>query len=118
MRQISASELAALKSAAVSSFNDACDIYAFAGTADSLGEITQAWDTGTFTVSCGFVEKAETRDERGELVVLQADALLALPLTQALTIHDKIVTRGKTYHVDGITPGYTVKIAELVERDV
>ena len=117
MRTVSSGELTRLKADAVATFNDACDIYAFTGTADSLGEISQAYDTGTFSVPCGFMETNEYRDERGQVVVLAADALLALPLTQALTINDKIVARSKTFYVDGITPGYTVKVVSLVVRD-
>jgi hypothetical protein len=64
------------------------------------------------------METSEYRDERGELVVLKADAVLALPLTQTLALNAKVELRNKTYVVDGITPGYLVQIAGLVERRV
>lgn len=117
MRGIDSAELARMTASHVEAMNDLCDIYHFNGTADSLGEITQSWDTGTFSVVCGFVEptKTQARAERGQIVIIDVEAQLRLPQSQSIEVQDKIVVRSETYYVDNVVPGRNVKIVELVK---
>jgi hypothetical protein len=119
VRHIDSLELARMTGSAVESLNDRCDRYAFVGSTDSTtGEVLLSWDTGTFAIRCGFVEANEIRNERGQIITIDADAILRVPQTQALTVQDKIIARGKTYAVDGVTPGRNVTIGKLVEIKV
>jgi hypothetical protein len=117
MRKLSTPEVARLTATEVESLNDLCDIYHFNGTADSLGEITNSWDTGTFSVACGFQEQIakQARSERGQVVVIDVAGLLRVPTTQSMNVQDKVMVRSNTYYVDNILPGLTVHICELVK---
>lgn len=117
MRPIGSAELARMTATAVASMNDLCDLYHFVGAADSdTGEILATYDSNPhLAISCGFVETAEITNERDMLISIDADALLRLPATQAVAVKDKIIARGKTYAVDGVTPGRNVQIIKLKE---
>lgn len=117
MRSIGSDELARMTAAAVSSFNDACDLYHFVGATDSdTGEILDAFDSNpSLAIACGFVEESEVTNERGEVITIDAGATLRIPSTQTVAVKDKVIARGRTYRVDGITPGRNVQIVRLVE---
>jgi len=103
----------------VESFNDSCNLYHQSITTDSdTGEQIVGFDSGTFSVACGFVEASEYRNERGQIITIDADALLRLPSTQAIAVQDKVVTHGKTYAVDGVSPGHHIQIVKLTEIKV
>ncbi len=119
MRGIDSAELARMTASAVESLNDLCNIYNFTGAQDSTtGEVADTYDSGTFNVACGFVETREMRNERGQVISIDADALLRLAASQSISVHDKVIARGKTYHVDGVTPGRNLTICKLLEADV
>jgi hypothetical protein len=116
MRSIAAAELARMTSTAVESMNDRCDLYTFTGGQDSTtGEVKSTWDSGHFSIACGFVEASELMNERGEIITIDADAILRVPYGQAIGVKDKISARSKIYQVDGVTPGRNVQIAQLKE---
>ena len=116
MRKLTAGEVTRMTASQVESFNDSCSLYHQAITTDSdTGEQIVGFDSGTFSVACGFVEASEYRNERGQIITIDADALLRLPSTQAIAVQDKVVTHGKTYAVDGVTPGRHVQIVKLTE---
>lgn len=98
------------------SFEDTCDIYTFSGLIDSYGD-EQSFFTVTSGVSCGFSYGKASEDERGQTVILQADAVLRLSLAQPISVKDKVDVRNKFYTVDGVTDGITVKVVELKELD-
>lgn len=116
MRNISAGELARMVDVEKSSFNDSCILFHFTGMADSMGEITNTWDSGT-AIACGFQEPVakNARDERGQIVVINVPALLRLPADQSVGVQDKVTVRSATYYVDNVLPGLTVNICELVK---
>lgn len=119
MRKLTAGEVTRMTASQVESFNDLCSVYRQSLTTDSdTGEQIVGFDSGTFSIACGFVEASEYRNERGQIITIDADALLRLPFTQAIAVQDKIVTHGKTYAVDGVTPGRNVQIVKLTEIKV
>ena len=103
---------------AVSSFNDLCDIYHWATSIDSLSG--QVLDSGfdsnpSLAVECGFSAGPQQRNERGQIVTIDADAVLRVAQGTIIAVKDKIIARSVTYIVDGITPGRDVTIANLKE---
>ena len=116
MRKLTTGEVARMTASQIESFNDSCNLYHKAITTDSdTGEQLIGFDTGTFNIACGFVESNEYKNERGQIITIDADALLRLPSTQAIAVQDKVLTHGKTYAVDGVTPGRNVQIVKLME---
>jgi hypothetical protein len=100
---------------AVSSFNDLCDIYHFVSTVDSLsGEILTGYDsTPALGTECGFSAGPQQRNERGQIITIDADAVLRVAAGTDIEVKDKVIARSVTYIVDGITPGRDVTIANL-----
>jgi hypothetical protein len=115
MRHISAGEQARMVATAVSSFNDLCDIYHSVSLIDSLsGEVLEAYDSNPALASeCGFNPGPEMRNERGQIITIDADAVLRT--AQSIKVKDKVIARTVTYIVDGVTPGRDVTIAALKE---
>ena len=119
MRKLTAGEVTRMTASQAESFNDSCSLYHQSVTTDSdTGEQIVGFDSGTFSVACGFVEASEYRNERGQIITIDADALLRLPSTQAIAVQDKVVTHGKTYAVDGVSPGHHIQIVKLTEIKV
>ena len=118
MRTISTDEQTRMVSVAISSFNDVCDIYHMASDSlriDSLsGELLELYDSSpTLASACGFVEASEARNYRGEIVTIDADAILRT--AASIKVQDKVIARSKSYRVNGVTPGRDITIAELKE---
>ena len=100
---------------AFESFNDLCEIYHYVGTVDSLsGEVLTGYDTNpALAVNCGFSVGPQFRNERGQIITIDADAVLRTAAT--IKVLDKVIARSVTYIVDGVTPGRDVTIAKLQE---
>ena len=115
MRHISTGEQARMVSTATSSFNDLCDIYHWTGTVDSLsGEVLNGYDSSpTLASECGFSVGPQFRNERGQIITIDADAILRT--AQSIKVKDKVIARSVTYIVDGVTPGRDVTICKLQE---
>lgn len=118
MRKISSGEQSRMVAVAVSSFNDLCDIYHWTTSIDSLSG--QVLDSGfdsnpSLAVECGFSAGPQQRNERGQIVTIDADAVLRVAQGTIIAVKDKIIARSVTYIVDGITPGRDVTIANLKE---
>ena len=115
MRKLTAGEVVRMTASQVESFNDTCILFRHTSGQDSdTGEVGDSFDTGA-TISCGFVESQEYRNERGQLVTIDADALLRLPYTQGVAVKDKVTTHSKTYYADGVMKGRNVQIVKLKE---
>jgi SPP1 family predicted phage head-tail adaptor len=99
-----------MKTIALASLNDSCTLHTVTLTYANGEETKSFADT---TVTCGFDPKPEYRNERGQLITLDADAALAVALTQTVKVQDEITCRSKRYTVDGVIPGYTVQILAL-----
>lgn len=83
---------------AVSSFNDLCDIYrrkSDSASIDSLsGEILVLYDSSpSLAVECGFNPSAQSRNERGQIITIDADAVLRIAAGTDIEVKDKIIIR-------------------------
>ena len=95
-------------------FNDECTIRQWTGT--TKDELNQRHDVFTLIehVPCGFGPPGKPFErEVDQATVLQADALLRVSLDQDLSVKDEVIVRGRTYKVDGVIDGITVRIAPL-----
>ena len=117
MRSLTTGEKNRMIAEAVTSFNDLCDIYHFAITTDSLsGEVLEGYDsTPSLNTACGFSAGPQQRNERGQIVTIDADAVLRVAQGTNIAVKDKIIARSVTYIVDGIIPGRNVTIGNLKE---
>lgn len=96
--------------------NDLCDIYHVTRYQDSLtGQLMDSFDSGTFNVACGLAIGNEYRNERGQIVTIDADAVLRLASGESLSIGDRVVARGKTYATDGVSLGHNIQVVKLQE---
>lgn len=102
---------------AVTSFNDLCDIYHATSLIDSLsGEVLVGYDSTTlFNAECGFNPSNQSRNERGQIITIDADAVLRVAAGTDIEVKDKVITRTVSYIVDGVTNGRDVTIAALKE---
>lgn len=115
MSTLTDSELKDMVRIAEETFNDECTIRQWTGRAqDEYGGVTDTF-TEIEHVSCGFTSPGARVFERevDQAVVLQADALLRVSLDQPLSVNDVILVRDKTYQVDGVHDGMTVRLATL-----
>lgn len=117
MSTLSQDELFDLILVANSSFNDSCDIHTFSGYIDSYGDEIASFTTVS-GIDCGFSYGKALESERGQIVIIEDEAALRLPLTQSLSVKDEITTRDVRWKVDGITEGITVLQVNLKRLDV
>src|SRR5512146_833708 len=118
MRTIDADELARMAAAQVSSFNDSATLFRVTHYQDSnTGQLSDSFDSGALLV-CGLATGPEFRNERGQVVTLDADAVLRVAASQSIGVGDRVVARGVTYSVDGVQPGRNVQIVKLQEIKV
>lgn len=114
MRSLTTAEVARMTTTQVESFNDLVTLYAHTTGQDSLGQAIDSFDSGSL-ISCGFMTNKEYRNYRGEIVTIDADAILRVLASQVIDVGDKVIGRGVTYFVDGIQPGRNVDIVALKE---
>jgi transcription elongation factor len=105
---------------AVSSFNDLCDIYrrkSDSASIDSLsGEILVLYDSSpSMSTECGLSVGPQQRNERGQIITIDADAILRVAAGTDIEVKDKVVARTVSYIVDGVTFGRDVTICKLQE---
>jgi hypothetical protein len=115
-RKITVAELARMTTEQTGSMNDTCAIYRSTHYQDSdTGQLMDGFDSGTFSVFCGLATGPEFRNERGQVVTIDADAVLRLASAQGIAVGDRVVARGKTYSVDGAQLGHNVNVVTLQE---
>lgn len=114
MRKLTSAEVARMVTTQGESFNDQVTLYIHSTGQDSLGELIDSFDTGNIILS-GLSTEKENRNERGEIVTIDADAVLRVAAGQSVSIKDKVVGRGVTYYVDGVQEGRHVQIVYLKE---
>lgn len=114
MRSIEADELARMTATQGESFNDVVTLYTHTSGQDSLGQSIDSFDSGNL-ITCGILTQKEYRNYRGEVVTIDADAVLRFAMSQAVSIGDKVISDGVTYSVDGVQLGRNVKIIPLKE---
>ena len=114
MRSLTAAEVARMTTTQGESMNDQITLYAHTSGQDSLGQLMDSFDTGNL-ITCGLMTQKEYRNYRGEIVTIDADAVLRLAMSQAVNVGDKVISDGVTYSVDGVQLGRNVKIIPLKE---
>jgi hypothetical protein len=114
MRKLTAAEVARMTATQGESFNDAVTLYTYTVGQDSLGQVNDSFDSGNL-VTCGLMTQKEFRNERGQVITIDADAVLRVAMTQAIHIGDKVISDGVSYLVDGIQIGRNVQIVPLKE---
>ncbi len=116
MRKITSTELVRMTTTQEEAMNDLCNIYRVTHYQDSnTGQLMDSFDSGTFNVACGLAVGPEFRNERGQVVTIDADAVLRLASGQSLAVGDKVTARGKTYFADGVQLGRNVQVVKLQE---
>lgn len=114
MRKLTTAEVARMTTTQGESFNDQVTLYRHTSGQDSLGELVDSFDTGNL-IWGGLSTEKEMRNERGQIVTIDADAVLRVAASQAVAVKDKVIGRGITYFVDGVQPGRNVQIVALKE---
>jgi len=114
MRKLTTPEVARMTGTHGESMNDAVTLYAHTAGQDSLGQVNDSFDSGNL-VTCGLTTQKEYRNYRGEVVTIDADAVLRLAMSQAIHIGDKVAHGGKSYLADGVQIGRNVQIIPLKE---
>lgn len=114
MRKLTTAEIARMTTTQGESMNDAVTLYTHTSGQDSLGQLHDSFDTGNL-VTCGILTQKEYRNYRGEVVTIDADAVLRVAMSQSVSVGDKVTHGGKSYFVDGVQIGRHVKIAPLKE---
>lgn len=114
MRNLTTAEVARMTTTQGESFNDVVTLHHFTVASDSLNQLVNTFDSGA-SVTCGILTQKEYRNYRGELVTIDADAVLRFAMSQAVHIGDKVVSDGVSYSVDGIQIGRNVQIIPLKE---
>lgn len=114
MRKLTTAEVARMTTTQGESFNDAVTLYSHTSGQDSLGQLHDSFDSGNL-VTCGILTQKEYRNYRGEVVTIDADAVLRFAMSQAVNVGDKVIKSGVTFFVDGVQLGRNVKIIPLKE---
>jgi hypothetical protein len=114
MRKLTSGEVTRMTTTQGESFNDAVTLYAKTSGQDSFGQLIDSFDSGNL-VTCGIMTQKEYRNYRGEIVTIDADALLRFAAGQSVSVGDRVISDGVTYSVDGVQIGRHVKIAALQE---
>ena len=114
MRSLTAAEVARMTTTQGESMNDQVTLYTRTSGQDSLGQLIDSFDSGTL-VTCGILTQKEYRNYRGEVVTIDADAVLRFAMSQSVSVGDKVISDGVTYSVDGIQIGRNVQIIPLKE---
>ena len=112
MRNLTAAEVARMTTTQGESMNDQVTLYARTSGQDSFGQMIDSFDSGAL-VTCGILTQKEYRNYRGEIVTIDADAVLRLAMSQAVQVGYKVISDGVTYSVDGVQLGRNVKIIPL-----
>jgi len=114
MRKLTTGETARMTGTQEESFNDQVTRYAKTSGADSLGQLLDSFDTGNL-IYAGLSTEKQYRNERGQIVTIDSDAVLRVAASQTIAVGDKIIGRNVTFYVDGVQIGRNVKIAALQE---
>lgn len=114
MRKLSSGEVARMATTQEESFNDQVTLYAHTSGQDSLGQLIDSFDSGNL-IYAGLSTEKQQRNERGEIVTIESDAVLRVAASQTIAVGDKVIGRSVTFYVDGVQVGRNVKIASLQE---
>jgi head-tail adaptor len=114
MRKLTAGEVARMTTTQEESFNDQVTLFSKTSGQDSLGQVIDSFDSGNL-IYAGLSTEKQQRNERGEIVTIESDAVLRVATSQSIAVGDKVNGRNVTFYVDGVQIGRNVKIATLQE---
>ena len=114
MRKLTSGEVARMTTSHTESMNDQVVLYAKTSGQDSLGQLIDSFDSGNL-IYAGLSTEKQYRNERGEIVTIDSDAVLRVAASQSIAVGDKVIGRNITFYVDGVQIGRNVKIASLQE---
>ena len=114
MRSLTAEEVARMNTTQEESFNDQVTLFLHTSGQDSLGQLIDSFDSGNL-ISAGLSTEKQYRNERGQIVTIDSDAVLRVAASQSIAVGDKVIGRNVTFYVDGVQIGRNVKIAALQE---
>ena len=114
MRDITPEEVDRMTDTQIESLNDQVTIFAHTSGQDSLGQVIDSFDSGNL-IYAGLSTEKQQRNERGQIVTIDSDAVLRVAASQSIAVGDKVVGRNITFYVDGVQIGRNVKIAALQE---
>jgi hypothetical protein len=114
MRKLKTGEVARMTATQEESFNDQVTLFSHTSGQDSLGQVIDSFDSGNLIYG-GLSTEKQYRNERGEIVTIESDAVLRVAASQSIAVGDKIIGRNVTFYVDGVQIGRNVKIAALQE---
>jgi hypothetical protein len=119
MFSLSEGELRELRTAAEQSLFETCTIYHSTGEAqDEYGQERETYET-IEDVPCGLEDKLGLEDERSNQVILRSgDALMRVRLDQEIGGDDYVTVRNKSYAVDSVHDGLTVRRVVLKLTDL
>lgn len=114
MRSLTGGEVARMTTTQGESFNDQVTLFSHTSGQDSLGQLIDSFDSGNL-IDAGLSTEKQYRNERGEIVTIESDAVLRVAAGQSIAVGDKVIGRNVTFTVDGVQIGRHVKIAALQE---
>ncbi len=114
MRKLSSGEVDRMTDTQEESFNDQVTLFSNTSGQDSLGQVIDSFDSGNL-IYAGLSTEKQQRNERGQIVTIDSDAVLRVAASQAIAVGDKVIGRNVTFYVDGVQVGRNVKIASLQE---
>jgi len=114
MRKLTSGEVARMTATQEESFNDQVTLFSHTSGQDSLGQVIDSFDSGNL-IYAGLSTEKQYRNERGEIVTIESDAVLRVAASQSIAVGDKVIGRNVTFSVDGVQIGRNVKIAALQE---
>lgn len=95
MRSLTTAEVVRMTVTQGESFNDQVTLFTRASGQDSLGQAIDSFDSGAL-VTCGLMTQKEYRNYRGEIVTIDADAVLRVAMSQAVQVGYKVISDGVT----------------------
>jgi len=114
MRKLTTGEVSRMTTTQEESLNDQVTLFSHTSGQDSLGQVIDSFDSGNL-IYAGLSTEKQYRNERGEIVTIESDAVLRVAASQSIAVGDKVIGRNVTFSVDGIQIGRNVKIAALQE---
>jgi hypothetical protein len=114
VRKLTTGEVARMTTTQEESFNDQVTLFSHTSGQDSLGQVIDSFDSGNL-IYAGLSTEKQQRNERGEIVTIESDAVLRVAASQSIAVGDKVIGRNVTFSVDGIQIGRNIKIAALQE---
>ncbi len=94
MKTLSLAEINSLRKTAGETFLDSCTLDRVVTSGNSYGEIIQSWVSDS-EIQCGLEMTGGIEKVSGEVIVVERDAVIRLPLNTLIDIRDRITLTKK-----------------------